>query len=124
VNPKKTILIVDDSRLTRFMLKSLLLKNYPDWEVLDAANADEALKIVEENRVDFITLDVNMPGMDGVTLGTELRKRFPGTPIALLTANIQQATQDKAKAAGLNFLPKPLNEELILEFVANGEVTE
>lgn len=113
----KTVLVVDDSRMTRFMIKKLLLKNYPDWEVMEAENGAEALQIVDKRAVDIITLDMAMPGMDGLTLGKEMRKRFPDAAIALLTANIQQAVKDKAKAAGLVFLTKPLNEEHIMAFI-------
>ncbi|MEN8200563.1 MAG: response regulator [Thermodesulfobacteriota bacterium] len=121
---KKTVLVVDDSRMTRFMIKKFFADNYPDWEVLEAANGAEALQIVETADVDIMTLDVSMPGMDGVTLGVEMRKRFPDASIALFTANIQQATQDKAKAAGLYFLPKPLNDERIQKFINHKDLSD
>ena len=54
---------------------------------------------------------MNMPGMDGVTLGAELRKRFPKANISLITANVQRAVRERAKQADLIFVPKPISED-------------
>ena len=112
----KTALIVDDSKLSRVMIRTILQDNFPDWKVLEAANADEALELKEDN-IDIMTLDMNMPGMDGVTLGIEMKKRFPTANISLITANVQQAVRDKAADAKLQFIAKPITEEKILKAI-------
>ena len=58
-------LIIDDERLARKELASLLEKHPEITIVGEAANADEAEKLVAEKRPDLIFLDINMPGMSG-----------------------------------------------------------
>lgn len=109
----KTALIVDDSKLSRVMIKTILKEHYPDWEILEAEDGDAALKLADK-AIDVMTLDMNMPGMNGIELGQKLKQRFPDALIALVTANIQQSTRDKAKNEGFVFVPKPVTEEKIL----------
>jgi two-component system chemotaxis response regulator CheY len=113
----KTVLIVDDSRLTRTMIAAIIKNHKPDWEIAEACDGEQALKTVETRQFDIMTVDVNMPGIDGISLGIELRKRFPDTHIALVTANIQEAVRERARQAQLLFIPKPITEDRILGFL-------
>lgn len=113
----KTILIVDDSKMSRMMIKKIVTTHFPDWCIHEAGSGEEALQLVAGQRIDIMTLDVNMPGMDGITLGARLRETFPEARISLVTANIQSAVKEKAKAANLQFIPKPITEERILGYL-------
>jgi len=113
----KTVLVVDDSRMARMMIKKIILSHYPDWEMLEAQSAKEALQLSEGKSIDIMTLDLNMPGMDGLDLGAEMRKRFPNADISLVTANIQEAVQQKASDERLTFVPKPITEERIMGYI-------
>lgn len=113
----RTVLIVDDSKLARMAAAKLLSKLRPDWKRIEASNADEALAAVTPNAVDLVLLDFNMPGRDGLTLASDLRKIYPGMPIALISANLQQEIMVRAANVGAQFLPKPLSEEALKEFV-------
>ncbi len=111
-----TMLIIDDSRLTRMMVRTIVSTTYPEWQILEAKDAAEALQKAPPV-LDVVTIDLNMPGMDGLTLSAELRKRYPTTRMALLTANIQESVRQKAAAVGIHFIGKPVTEEAILAFV-------
>lgn len=113
----KTVLIVDDSRMSRMMISTIIKTHRPDWDLIDAASGDEALEKVNGKQIDIMTLDMNMPGMDGITLGGELRKLFPNASIALVTANIQEAVRDKAVQSQLSFIPKPITEDRIMDYI-------
>lgn len=115
----KTALIVDDSKLSRVMIRTILQQNFPQWKILEAANGEEALQLAEPS-IDVMTLDMNMPGMDGITLGIELRQRYPNASISLITANVQKSTQEQADSADLYFVPKPITEDKILDALNNG----
>lgn len=117
----KTVLVVDDSRMSRMMISTIIKTHYPDWLIIDAASGDEALQKVEGQSIDLMTLDMNMPGMDGITLGTELRAKYPDAAIALVTANIQSAVQEKAEAAELEFIAKPITEDRIVNYIKSTE---
>ena len=56
------ILVVDDSKLARMAVAKVLGGLYPDWTRVEAANADEALAALEEQKPDLVVVDFNMPG--------------------------------------------------------------
>jgi two-component system, chemotaxis family, chemotaxis protein CheY len=114
---EKHIMLVDDSRISRLMLKAIVSNTYPDWLVTEAEDAAAALALCQQQTFDFITLDMNMPGVDGLTISPELQEACPGAKIALLTANFQERVQDQAKEQGLSFIPKPITEEKILDYL-------
>ena len=106
-----SVLAVDDSRPARIILKRALQAVRPDWRVSDAGGAEEALALINEAPFDIFFIDVNMPGMDGLTLTSKIRERFPDTPIALVTANIQTATKEQAASLAADVIGKPINAE-------------
>jgi CheY-like chemotaxis protein len=112
------VLVVDDSRLARMSIAKALNTSHPDWERVEAANADEAIKIVKQTAVDIALIDFNMPGRDGLTLAAELRGLAPKMPIALVSANHQEEVLNRARNVGANFLQKPLSQKDIDEFLS------
>ena len=114
----KKILLVDDSRISRLMLKAIIKANYPGWEIIEAEDGETALKLCQYTQFDFISLDMNMPGRDGLTISPELQDLCPDAKIALLTANFQERVKDKAQAQGLSFIPKPITEEKVVDYLS------
>lgn len=123
INMGKTVLIVDDSKLSRAMICTILKNRFPDWKILQATNAKDALAL-NESVIDIITLDVNMPGMDGIMLGTELRQRYPEAVISLITANNQGSVIERADAEGFYLIAKPITEEKIFDAIGLETVNE
>lgn len=113
----KTVLVVDDSLLTLMTIKAIIQTHYPGWRVLEARNGHEALAVCEGQQIDIVTVDMNMPGMDGVTLGLEMRRRYPDAEISVLTARVQHAARERARDAQMIFVPKPVTEERILVYL-------
>ncbi|MFD2230787.1 response regulator [Alkalimarinus sediminis] len=116
---KKTIMLVDDSKVSRLMLKAIIENHFPDWHILEAENAATALKIslYENDNVDLITLDMNMPGTDGLTIAPQLKNNCTQAVIALLTGNVTKEVRAKAEQQGLMFIAKPITEDKVIEFV-------
>ena len=111
------ILIVDDSKLARMAVAKALNSLRPDWERLEATNADEALALANQAQVDIALVDFNMPGRDGLTLASDLRALKPGMPVAVVSANVQHEVMARAKEAGAEFLAKPLTETVLGAFL-------
>lgn len=111
------VLIVDDSKLARMAVVKTLTKLHPDWTRLEASNADEALTQIKADAPEFVLLDFNMPGKDGIALAAELRQLSPGTSVAVLSANHQTEVISRTHAAGATFLGKPLTEKALGEFL-------
>lgn len=116
----RNILIIDDSRVSRMMVKAIAKQKYPDAIIFEAGNADETLALDITEDLTHIICDYNMPGMDGLTLCEELKKRHPNTFINLLTANIQAAIRNKAEDMGIHFTKKPVTEDRILNILSKG----
>lgn len=112
-----TVLIVDDSKLARIVAGKALRTLQPEWERLEAGNAEEALALFASQRVDVALLDYNMPGRNGLELAAELRTRYPGLPMALLTANVQDEIIARAREHGVAFVAKPVTEEGLRGFL-------
>lgn len=116
-----TVLIVDDSRLSRTMIRTFITNAHPDWIILEASNGQEALEKTATLTVDAMTLDLNMPGMDGLSLATQFKAKYPQAHITLLTANIQDSVRHRAAATGVGFMAKPITEDNVLAFLTGVE---
>ncbi len=111
------VLIVDDSKLARMSIAKVLGRLHSDWQRIEATDAAEALARAKELSPDVVLVDFNMPGKDGVTLATELRALNPRIAIAVISANRQVNVVKRTQAAGAAFLPKPLTESALAEFL-------
>ena len=110
---EKTVLIVDDSKVSRMMTRAYILSKYPTWTVIEAGNGEDALELALTASVALILMDVNMPGMGGIAAAEQLRKLCPSALITLLTANVQDTTRTRAHQMGIGFMEKPVNEARI-----------
>lgn len=113
MNETKTVLVVDDSRVSRLMARQFILSRKPEWLIEEAATGEEALVKVQTVSPVLILVDVNMPGMGGLAAAEQLRAACPGAHISLVTANVQNATRNRATELGIGFMEKPITEARI-----------
>ncbi|MBF0284340.1 MAG: response regulator [Magnetococcales bacterium] len=106
----KVVLVVDDSSLSRLMFKGLISNHLPEWEVIEAKNADEALNVLRKHQPAFAFVDYHMPGMDGLALAREMVALHPSLVIHLVTANVHDSLRDAALAQGFGYINKPITE--------------
>ena len=118
MSQNRSVLLVDDSKFARLLVKAFITSNYADWRVDEA---EEAQAMAAEHAYDYLLIDFNMPGMNGLELGEKLRAAYPDAAIALLTANIQKEIQNKAHGLGMDFLAKPPTEEKICDYLKGKE---
>ncbi|MCC7370184.1 MAG: chemotaxis response regulator protein-glutamate methylesterase [Chloroflexi bacterium] len=103
------VLVVDDSALTRRVLMAAL-NGASDIEVVgSAANGQECFAKVEELQPDVVTLDVEMPGMDGLAVLRQLMARspLPVVMVSYLTHEGAEATVRALLDGAVDFVPKP-----------------
>lgn len=112
-NNKKSVMVVDDSRVSRLIIRTLVLEKRPDWEIIEAASGEEALQLAAQREPDYATLDINMPGMDGLELAGRLRVRHPRMVLCMLTANVQESSRQQAVALGIGFAKKPVDQACV-----------
>ncbi len=114
----KSILIVDDSRVAREVIKEFLSSD--TIKISEAANGKEALNYLQQNYVDLIICDLNMPQMNGLELIENIKSsdKLNSIPIALITSESSFDSLDKAKKMGvIAFLVKPVTEDQISTLV-------
>lgn len=111
-------LIVDDSRMSRLILQGLAQQHHPDWTVLHASSGEEALEVASQHPIHLVSMDFNMHGINGLEAAIELRRRHPGLPVALMTANVQSSVQARAREAGILFLAKPITAASLQQMAA------
>lgn len=112
------IMIVDDVTTIRQIVAAVL--DSVGYKVIEAASAEQALLIAEEQRCHLVLADVNMPGMSGLELIAKLRelKSFRSTPIVILAKGGKDENIQKAVALGANgWIEKPFTPERLLSTV-------
>ena len=106
-------LIVDDERLARKELIRLL-EEHPSVEVVgEAANADEAEKVIEELNPDLLFLDIQMPGRTGF----ELLQSLESAPVVIFTTAYDEFAIKAFEVNALDYLVKPIQPERLSEAV-------
>jgi diguanylate cyclase (GGDEF)-like protein/PAS domain S-box-containing protein len=108
------VLVADDEATTRLMTRASL--ESAGFSVVEAADGEEALAAFAKSSPDLVILDVQMPGMDGISVCRELRARPDGlhVPIVMATGLDDIKSIDAAYAAGAtDFVPKPVNWALL-----------
>lgn len=111
----KTLLIVDDSRVSRIMIRAFVLAKHPQWIVIEAASGNEALEIVDRDTPNCCTMDINMPGIIGTDAAEQILGKYPGIRIAIFSANIQESHQTRAATLGARFVAKPVTEKSVAQ---------
>ena len=110
---KNTILVVDDESRMRKLVKDFLVKS--DFEVLEAGDGEEALRIFEKNKdIRLILLDVMMPKMDGWDVCREIRK-VSTVPIVMLTARSDEMDELLGFKLGVDeYISKPFSPKILV----------
>jgi CheY-like chemotaxis protein len=105
-----TILVVDDNPINLKLVSDLLA--FEGYRVLKAADGEEAATTVKRDPPELILLDVDLPGIDGLTLTKKLKSDPPTADIVIvaLTAFAMKADRQRAIAAGCDaYVTKPIN---------------
>ena len=107
------ILVVDDDKNTRMLLRAVL--EAENYSVLTADNGEEALEVLDTNHIDLVVLDVMMPKMDGYEFTRTLRQSDNALPILMISAKQLPADKKRGFLVGTDdYMTKPLDEEELL----------
>ena len=116
---EEKVLIIEDNELNRKLITSLLLlKNY---KVLEAEDAETGIEIARKWMPDLILMDIQLPGMDGLTATRVLKSddNLKSIPIVAVTSYAMSGDEDKAIAAGcVGYITKPIETREFIKSIS------
>ncbi len=112
----KRILIAEDND-SNYTLMTYILKRH--YEFVRACNGQEAVDMVDTEKLDLVLMDLKMPVMGGLEATRQIKAKIPSMPIIALTANAFDTDKEDAANAGCNdFLSKPVSSKICLDTIA------
>ena len=111
----KRIMVVDDSRMVALQMQNLLEDT--DYEVAACCRSgEEALAQYSQVLPDIVTMDIIMPGMDGLEAAQAILEEHPDAKIIMVSSLAYEETFDEARAIGTKgFIDKPFEKEQLLD---------
>jgi two-component system chemotaxis response regulator CheY len=112
----RRLMVVDDALIMRQRIKEIAQE--AGWEVVtEAKDGEEALVKYREYQPDLVTLDIVMPGLDGVSALKQLRVEFPEARVVMVSAvNQRDKLAECIQAGALDFIVKPFEKAGLLGF--------
>ena len=115
---KKTVLIVDDEPIVRESLRDWLTAS--GYKVVLAESGNQALKLISENNLGVVVLDIRMPGKDGITTLKEAKENNPDLKYIFISGYPSVETMTTGIRLGaVGFLVKPFDPEELLSLLDN-----
>lgn len=113
---RKKIMIVDDSVLTRNMIEQMLTGTNFDV-TCQCRNGEDALETFEKEKPDIVTMDIIMPGMDGIETSKRLLEKHPETGIIIISSLVYDTTIQMVQELGpsIPFVFKPIIKSEFIE---------
>lgn len=114
------ILIADDERVIREGIKRTIKHLYPEYQVFVAARAEEAVKVMEEQRIHIVLTDILMPGMNGLEFMKISKRRYPYVKWIVISAHSEFSyAQEAIRLGARDYLLKPIGKNKLEEIINN-----
>ena len=107
----RRILVVDDEPATELLMRQIFRKEVKrgEYELSFAFNGDEALVVLEGSEIELVMTDINMPGMDGLTLLSHIHESYTHIKVIMISAYNDKAKIEMARGHGAcEFINKPI----------------
>jgi two-component system cell cycle response regulator DivK len=107
---KELILIVEDNDKNMKLTRDLL--RFHGFDTIEAMNAEDGIKLARDRRPQLVLMDIQLPGMDGVSALRELRQdaATAAIPVVALTASVMKEDRERFDKAGFDgFITKPIS---------------
>lgn len=112
------VLIVDDNRASRDLIRAILKSVRCD--IIEATDGQEGLDLMQQERPDLVLLDIDMPGLDGLTVVKKIRDdtSLADLPVVAVTAFAMEGDREKGMSAGFTaYLTKPVRAAILRQQV-------
>jgi len=109
----ESVLVVDDTDFMVKVLEDIFVGE--GYQVFTASNGEEALRIYEDLMPDLVTLDVVMPGMDGIAVLRRLKEVDPAAKVVMVSAvGLEAKIMEAFRLGARNYVLKPFEREKVL----------
>ena len=111
----KRVIVVDDSRVVHAQIKKMLAGT--DFEIVECCqDGESAIEAYENHKPDLVTMDIIMPGMDGLNTAREILEKWPDARIVMASSLAYDDTMDEAEQIGTKgFVYKPFEKDSLIE---------
>jgi len=115
------ILIIEDEKAIRRVLRNILTEQNAQYQISEAENGAQALKMAAEREYDLMLCDIKMPGMDGMEVLQKMRDLQPEAPVIMISGHgdIETAVECM-KMGAYDFIAKPPDLNRLLSTIKNG----
>ncbi len=118
IQASKVLVIEDDQSMRWVIEKSLTREGY---QVATASGGMDGLSLARSDKPDLVILDILMPDMDGLTVLKRIKETRPHIPVLIITAqNIMTHAVEAMRHGAFDYLPKPFDVPVLVEFVSRG----
>ena len=111
----RTVLVVDDSRIMRSIVKNTFGAMRIPCQYLEAADGQQAFQLLENNQVSLVLLDWNMPKMDGIAFLRKIRSmpKYKNIPVIMITSESAKYNVIEALDSGASdYIVKPIRDKV------------
>jgi two-component system nitrogen regulation response regulator GlnG len=115
----RKILVIEDDQSMRWVIEKSLTKE--GYQVTGASGGMDGLSLARSGNPDLVILDILMPDMDGLTVLKRIKETNPQLPVLIITAqNIMTHAVEAMRHGAFDYLPKPFDVPVLVEFVSRG----
>jgi two-component system chemotaxis response regulator CheY len=114
------VLIVDDARLMRNIIKNTILEFFQDAQILEAKDGIEAVQVYQTEKPDLVTMDITMEQKNGMESAKEILKIDKNAKIIIVTSLGQEKMLQECVELGVrDYIVKPFSKERVVAAVSN-----
>jgi two-component system cell cycle response regulator DivK len=114
----KKVLVVEDNLMSKTLVKDIL--TIRGYDVVEAERGAEAIKLTATESPDLILMDINMPGMDGITAARLIKSNAESrkVPIIALTASAMKGADEEIMNQGFDgYIAKPIDAKALIALI-------
>lgn len=114
------ILVTDDSSFMRTLLSNIFKNNEGVGKIFQASNGSDALEIYKNEKIDLVTMDVDMPQMNGLESAKQIKLIDPNAKIVMVSSSKKIEDKDESEKIGvLGYITKPFDRSQINKIIEN-----